>query len=461
MEERSEAARQARRKALSEKDKRYVWHPFTQMDEWLRTEPLIIERGEGSFLIDVEGNRYLDGVSSLWVTVHGHRKRAIDRAVRAQLDRIAHSTLLGLANVPSIELAEQLVAIAPPGLSRVFYSDAGSTAVEIALKIAFQYQQHRGERTRTRFVHFENAYHGDTIGSVSVGGIDLFHEIYRPLLFNALRVPAPHGWRCPDDLDEDACGRSSLAALAKTLADHAGEIAGAIVEPVMQGAAGMIPQPPGWLSEVRRLCTAHGVLLIADEVATGFGRTGTMFACEQERVAPDLLCLAKGMTGGYLPLAATLTTEEIFRAFLGRYEEFKTFFHGHTYTGNPLGCAAALANLDLFEKEKTIEKLQPKIRRLARGLDEIARLPHVGDVRQRGFMAGIELVREVTTKEPYPMADRMGHRATLEARRRGAILRPLGDVVVLMPPLGIKAKELDALLEITHDAIAEVCAFDA
>jgi adenosylmethionine-8-amino-7-oxononanoate aminotransferase len=446
-----------RSKELSEKDRRYLWHPFTQMAEWLETEPLVIERAEGCALYDVEGKRYLDGVSSLWVTVHGHRKRAIDRAVKAQLDRVAHTTLLGLSNVPSIELGERLVAMAPSGLTRVFYSDSGSTAVEIALKIAFQYRQQRGETARTRFVHFTNAYHGDTIGSVSVGGIDLFHALYKPLLFHGFEVPAPHGWRCPDDLDEAACGRSSLAALEATLRDHAGEIAAAIVEPVMQGAAGMIPQPPGWLAEVRRLCTRYGVLLIADEVATGFGRTGTMFACEQEGVSPDLLCLAKGITGGYLPLAATLATEEIFRAFLGRYDEFKAFFHGHTYTGNPLACAAALASLDLFEKERTLEKLRGKILRLSRRLAEIAKLPHVGDVRQRGFMAGIELAADVPARTAYPVAERRGHHVCMEARRRGAILRPLGDVVVLMPPLGISTRELDQLCDIARDSIAAVC----
>lgn len=452
-----EAAREARKKDLSEKDHLALWHPFTQMQEWLREEPLIIERGEGSWLIDIDGNRYLDGISSLWVTVHGHRKRAIDRAIKQQIDRIAHSTLLGLASVPAIELATRLVEIAPPGLTRVFYSDSGSTAVEIALKIAFQYCQLRGELKRTKFVHFMNAYHGDTIGAVSVGGIDLFHDMYRPLLFEGLMVPAPHGYRCPDNLPEAACERASLGALETTLRGHGEEIAGLILEPMMQGAAGMIPQPPGWLSQVRRLCTDYDVPLILDEVATGFGRTGTMFACEQEQVAPDILCIGKGLTGGYLPLAATLTTETIFGAFLGRYDEFSTLFHGHSYTGNPLACAAALANLDLFKKERTLEKLVPRIRKLKRRLKEIARLPHVGDVRQRGFMVGIELVSHEGTKLPYPAEKRLGHRVCMEARQRGAILRPLGDVIVLMPPLAIKPRELDALLDITRDSIAAVC----
>jgi adenosylmethionine-8-amino-7-oxononanoate aminotransferase len=453
----SEEARRVRKKDLAEQDRRHLWPPFTQMEEWFREEPLIIERGQGSYLIDVEGNRYLDGVSSLWVNVHGHRKRAIDRAIRTQLDRIAHSTLLGLGNVPAIMLAERLARIAPPGLTRVFYSDAGSTAVEIALKIAFQYRQLRGETRRTRFVHFTNAYHGDTLGAVSVGGIGLFHDTYRPLLFDSFEVPAPHGPLCPDGLDEADCGRASLEALAQTLREHGEAITAVIVEPLVQAAAGMIPQPPGWLTAVRRLCVEHDVLLIADEVATGFGRTGTMFACEQEKIAPDLLCLAKGITAGYLPLAATLATEAIFRVFLGRYDEFKTFFHGHTYTGNPLACAAALASLDLFEKERTLEKLQLKIRRFQGRLKRIARLPHVGDVRQRGFMVGIALLSSVEKKIPFPAEKRVGQRVCLEARQRGAIIRPLGDVVVLMPPLAIRPKELDTLVTITRDAIEAVC----
>jgi adenosylmethionine-8-amino-7-oxononanoate aminotransferase len=453
----SEEARRVRKKELAELDRRHLWHPFTQMEEWFREEPLIIERGQGSYLIDVEGNRYLDGVSSLWVNLHGHGKRPLDRAIREQLDRIAHSTLLGLGNVPAIALAARLARLAPRGLSRVFYSDSGSTAVEIALKMAFQYRQLRGETQRTRFVRFTNAYHGDTLGAVSVGGIGLFRDTYRPLLFDTLEVPAPHGRLCPDGLDEEACGRASLDALAQTLGERGELITAVIVEPLVQAAAGMILQPDGWPAAVRRLCTEHDVLLIADEVATGFGRTGTMLACEQAQIEPDLLCLAKGISAGYLPLAATLATEAIFRVFLGRYDEYKTFFHGHTYTGNPLACAAALASLDLFEKERTLEKLQIKIRRLRGRLKPIAKLPHVGDVRQCGFMVGIELLSSVENKIAFPAEKRIGHRVCMEARRRGAVIRPLGDVVVLMPPLAIRPQELDTLVTITGESIAAVC----
>lgn len=443
---------------LAAKDKRYVWHPFTQMQDWVADDPIIIEAAEGNYLIDVEGRRYLDGVSSLWLNVHGHRHPDIDEAIRAQLARVAHSTLLGLANVPSIELAERLVEIAPRGLSRVFYSDSGSTAVEVALKIAFQYWRQRGRPEKRKFLALAEAYHGDTIGSVSVGGIDLFHGIYGPLLFDVVRVPTPYWYRCPEAPTPEACRDYCLEALERALHAHGNEIAAFVVEPLVQGAAGMITQPQGYLRRAADLCRAHDVLLICDEVATGFGRTGTMFACTQEGVTPDLMCVAKGLTGGYLPLAATLTTDDVYAAFLGNYAEQKTFFHGHSYTGNPLACAAALASLDVFERERVLDRLAPKIELLHALLDEhIAPLPHVGQVRQRGVMVGIELVRDRATKEPYPFATAIGARVCRALRRAGILLRPLGPVVVFMPPLSITEDELRHLVQATRSAIAEVC----
>jgi adenosylmethionine---8-amino-7-oxononanoate aminotransferase len=410
-------------------DRAHLWHPFTQQEGWVEEEPLIVDRAEGTDLIDIQGRRYIDGVSSLWCNVHGHGHPRIDAALREQLDRVAHSTMLGLSHRPGIELAQRLVELAPPGLTRVFYSDSGSTATEIALKMAFQYWQQRGEARRTKFVSLRMAYHGDTIGSVSVGGIDLFHSLYRPLLFDSLHAEPGHA-----------------ADMERLLAEHEGEVAAVIMEPLVQGAAGMLVHPEGYLRDVRELCDRHGVLLILDEVATGFGRTGRMFACEHEDVAPDLLCLAKGITGGYMPLAATLASERIYKGFLGRFEEFRTFFHGHTYTGNPLACAAALATLDVFAEERTLEHLERKIELLAELLEPIAAHPEVNAVRRRGFMTGIELAER-------PLPARIGHQVTLEARRRGAVIRPLGDVVVLMPPLAISDGELTRLLAVTAEAI--------
>jgi adenosylmethionine---8-amino-7-oxononanoate aminotransferase len=406
-------------------DHDHLWHPFTQQQGWSGEEPLLIERGEGSHLFDVDGRRYIDGTASLWCNIHGHRHPVIDKAVSDQLGRIAHSTMLGLSHPGAAELAARLIEIAPAGLSRVFYSDSGSTAAEIALKMAFQYQAQRGgeHARRTSFVKLREAYHGDTIGSVSVGGIDVFHAAYGPLLF-----------------ETHATEPGDAADLDRVLSAHGEEVAAVIVEPLVQGAAGILVQPPGYLAAVRELCDKHGVLLICDEVATGFGRTGTMFACEQEEVAPDLLCLAKGITGGYLPLAATLTTERIYEGFLGTPEQQRTFFHGHTYTGN------ALANLDVFESERTIERLQPKIRLLGELLAAIEAMPEVAEVRWRGFMIGIDLGE-------HDPALRMGHRVTLAARERGALVRPLGDTVVLVPPLSISTDDLRQLLEITADSI--------
>jgi len=414
-------------------DHRHVWHPFTQQQGWCEEEPpIVVDRAEGTNLVDTDGNVYIDGVSSLWCNVHGHRHPAIDAAIREQLDRVSHSTMLGLSHEPAIRLAQRLVAIAPDRLQRVFYSDSGSSAVEVALKMAFQWWAQRGERQRTDFICLENAYHGDTLGAVSVGGMEIFHSSYRPLLFDTWQARAGDA----DHLDQ-------------LLTDHGQRIAAVIVEPLVQGAAGMLMQPPGYLRRVRELCDEHGVLLICDEVATGFGRTGRMFACDHEQVTPDLMCVGKGLTGGDLPLAATLTTERVYEGFLGRSDEFKTFFHGHTYTGNPLACAAAIATLETFERERTIERLAPKIELMKRLLSHrIAPLPGVAEVRQRGLMVGIELV-------PRPHEERLGHQVTLAARRRGAIVRPLGDVVVLMPALAISDADLRRLVAITASAIAE------
>ncbi len=442
-----------RHEALLELDRRHVWHPFTQMQSWPDDAPLLIERAEGNELIDSLGDRYLDGVSSLWVTVHGHRRKELDDAVRAQLDRVAHTTLLGLASVPSVELAAKLVSIAPPGLTRVFYSDSGSTSVEIAVKMAFQYWQLRGRPRKRRFVALQDGYHGDTLGSVSVGGVELFHAIFRPLLFDVERLPTPYSYRWAGPGD---CAEACLAAAERVFTEQGEELAALVIEPLVQGAAGMITQPPGFLAALAKLCKRHDVLLICDEVATGFGRTGTMFAVEQEDVRPDLMCVAKGLTGGYLPLAATLATEDIYSAFLGDVAEKKTFFHGHTYTGNPLACAAALANLELFEKERTLERMRPAVHALAAELEGIAGLRHVGEVRRRGMMVGIELVRDRATKEEYAWAERMGHRVCMAVRGRGILLRPLGNVVVLMPPLSLTVPEARRLGRATREAIVEV-----
>ena len=436
-------------------DRQFVWHPFTQMAAYGREDQLLIDRAEGPYLYDLAGRRYIDGVASLWCNVHGHRHPTIDAAVRAQLDRVAHSTLLGLGNVASIDLARRLVDLTPAGLSRVFYSDSGATAVEVALKMAFQYwrQADPPRPDRTRFVALRNAYHGDTIGSVSLGGIDLFHAAYRPLLFETLYAPSPSCYRCPIGLTHPSCSLACADELEHLIADHADDVAAVVIEPLVQGAAGIITAPDGYLRRAREACDRHGVLLIADEVAVGFGRTGSMFACEQEEVTPDLLCLGKGLTGGYLPVAATLATDAVFEAFLGNPASGRTFYHGHTYTGNPLGCAAALASLDVFEAEETLAGVAPRAALMAEALAGMADLPHVGDARQRGLMAGVELVADRSTKTPFDPARRVGHQVVLEARRRGLVIRPLGDVIVLLPPLNIP---LDVLAEMLDSAAESI-----
>ncbi|HIQ21326.1 MAG TPA: adenosylmethionine--8-amino-7-oxononanoate transaminase [Planctomycetes bacterium] len=442
------------REELRRWDRYHVWHPFTQMAEY---EPLIIERAEGCVLVDVDGKRYIDGVSSLWCNVHGHRHPRLDAAIGEQLQRVAHVTALGASNPTTIKLARRLVELAPPGLEHVFFSDDGATAVEVALKMAFQYWRQRPEPRpeKTLYLTLEDAYHGDTLGGVSVGGVSRFHDMFRPLLFRCLRVPSPNPYRTPRGVPRQRALDHYLAQVERVLAEHHAQIAAMVLEPLVQAAAGMIVHPPGYLRGVRELTRRYDVLLVADEVAVGMGRTGRMFACQHEQVSPDFLCLAKGLTGGYLPLAATLTTHEIWQAFLGDYAESKTFFHGHTYTGNPLGAAVALASLDVFQQERTLENLPPKIARLRQHLERIARLPGVGDVRQRGLIAGIELVRDKATKEPFPWEEKRGIRVCQYARTEGVLLRPLGNVIVIMPPLAISVAQLDQIAGAVQRGIAE------
>lgn len=429
-------------------DRDHVWHPFTQAEEWEADPPLVIAAAEGVYLIDLDGRRYLDGVSSLWTNVHGHRHLALDAAVRDQLDRVAHSTLLGLGSVPSATLARRLVELVArlPGegaaLERVFYSDSGSTAVEVALKMAFQAQQQRGQSARTRVAALQNAYHGDTLGAVSVGGIELFHGIYRPLLFPALRLPAPER---PDPVVEAACLREA----ERIFAAEGHTLAALVVEPLVQGAAGMLRHSPAFLDALMGLARSAGVLIIADEVATGFGRTGTIFALEQCHHRPDLLCLAKGITGGYLPLAVTMTTASVYEAFRGPYAALRTFFHGHTYTANPLACAAALANLELFADGSLLASLPEKIQALEHAL---AALPSawVSERRQTGLMAGA-LLRD-------PPRPRFAHEVCLRARRHGVIVRPLGDLIVFMPPLAMRPDQIAETVQAVGSALAEAWA---
>ncbi|MGA7828525.1 MAG: adenosylmethionine--8-amino-7-oxononanoate transaminase [Geobacteraceae bacterium] len=435
---------------LKKFDKTYVWHPFTQMRDWEADEPIVIERGEGSYLIDTEGTRYLDGVASIWTNVHGHCRAEINEALKAQIDRLEHSTLLGLANDQSAILAKRLIDVAPPGLEKVFYSDNGSTAVEIAIKMAFQYQRLRGGRfaTKTKFISFQNAYHGDTIGAVSVGGIDLFHGVFRPLLFPTILAPSPYCYRCQSGgSGDESCERFCLKELENLMEKHGEETAGLVIEPLVQCAGGMVVQPPGFVRKVRELCDRYDILMIADEVAVGFGRTGALFACEREGVTPDLMALSKGLTAGYLPLAATLATREIYDRFLGDYRELKTFFHGHTFTGNPIACAAALASLDLFEQDRLLESLTEKIQYLEKRFLEMKNLPHVGDTRQMGMIGGIELVQDKELKTPYPWEQRLGIKVCTEARKHGLFLRPLGNVLVVFPPLSITMVELGKLMD--------------
>jgi adenosylmethionine---8-amino-7-oxononanoate aminotransferase len=445
------------REELLRWDREIVWHAFTQMAEY---KPLVIERAHGCTLVDIDGREFLDATSSLWCNLHGHRHPKLDAALWQQLDRVAHVTNLGMSNPTTIELAKRLVDLAPSGLNRVFFSDDGATAVEVAIKMALQYWRQRPDPRpeKTVYVALGDAYHGDTMGGISVGGVDRFTAMFEPLLFETIRVPMPDSYRLPPGVTQETALSHYLGQMERVLSKNHERIAAVVIEPLVQCAAGMITHPPGYLRGVRELCSTYDVLLIVDEVAVGFGRTGRMFACEYEDVTPDFLCLAKGLTAGYMPLAATLTTDEIWQAFLGTYAESKTFYHGHTYGGNPLGAAVALANLKLFDEERTLEQIQPKIARLAEHLTRIARHKNVGDVRQRGLIGGVELVRDKNTQEPYPWEERRGWRVCESAMAEGVLIRPLGNVIVILPPLAISLQELDRICTMVERGIEKAAA---
>ncbi|MBI5816589.1 MAG: adenosylmethionine--8-amino-7-oxononanoate transaminase [Nitrospinae bacterium] len=446
-----------RQKSYEDRDKKHAWHPFTQMKGWLRGPVTVIESGDGLILRDIEGNEYLDGFSSYWCNVHGHGEPQIKRAVVKQLGRIAHSTFLGLSNVPAVDLAEKLAEITPEGLDRVFYSDNGSTAVEVAVKMSYQYWKHvEPSGGRNKFLALGSAYHGDTVGAMAVGGIDQYHSTFRELLMEVDFAPAPYCYRCPLGEKRETCGLRCAGEVERKLADGAQNYAAMIMEPLVMCPAGIITMPEGYLARVAGAARRHNVLFIADEVAVGFGRTGRMFACDHEKVAADIMCMSKSISGGLLPFAATMASSKVFDAFLGGYSEQKTFFHGHTYTANQLGCAAALTNIQLIQERDIPGQAAAKGDFLGEKLARFRNLPHVGDIRRRGLIAGIELVRGKQTKEQYPWEEMVGVKVCAEAKRRGLLVRPLGNVIPLFPaPIATEA-QLERMADILYETIAEV-----
>lgn len=441
-----------------EKDLKYVWHPDTQHKQYegKNYKPALIEKGEGIYVYDIDGNKYIDAVSSWWVNTLGHNVKRLNNALLNQAEKIEHILLADFTHKPAVELAERLVKLAGNPFSKVFYSDDGSTAVEVALKMAYQYWYQKGKPEKKYFVSMTESYHGDTLGSVSVGGIDIYKKIFNPLVFETLKVKAPFCYRCPLNCKQGQCNIECINEVEELFKQKNNEIAAMIVEPLVQGAAGMRMYPAEYLKKLRTLCDKYDILLIDDEVAMAFGRTGKYFAFEHAQIKPDIFCVAKGITAGYIPLAATITTDKIYNAFYDDFSTLKTFYHGHSFTGNPLACAVAVENLKIMEEEKIIEKLQPKIEYLKKSLKIFESLEHAGDIRQTGMIGAIEMVKDKKTKEPYAFEERMGHRVFLEAMKRGAILRPIGNVIYFMPPLIITEAQIDELLKIAYDSIKTV-----
>ena len=504
----SNRATESRSERLARLDQQHVWHPFTPMKQWRQTPPTIIERGDGPYIFDTDGNRYLDGSSAIWCNVHGHRVPELDQAAREQLDQIAHTTLLGMGSPPSIELAAMLAERAPGALNKVFYSDNGSTALELAFKMAVGYWYHRGQTDKHKFIALNEAYHGDTVGAMSVGYSEGFHRPFLPLVFQVdsfpnpdpIRTPTqsatqpktateshsaasarsdaelrsdaaspraaahdplgPHDytqdrWPSEDDARAEALRAHCLQALDAMLAKQAHETAAVVIEPMMQGAAGMICQPPGFLKGVEQLCRKHNVLLIADEVAVGFGRTGKLFAVEHESVTPDILCLAKGISGGYLPLAATLASDDVDAAFTGAVSDRRTLFHGHTYTGNALACAVAVASLQRFEDRDLLSHIAASSEIIHKKLRPLLQCPHVFDVRQRGIMTGIEIGKDRQTGEKYDYAQRVAASICKAAQPKGLFIRPIEDVMMLMPIPAMDHDKLEWMLDTVVETVLE------
>jgi len=438
---------------LIKKDLKYLWHPFTQMKDYETDEPIIIDRGKGVYLWDLKGNKYIDGISSWWVNTLGHSHPRLNEALKKQVGKIEHVLLAGFSHEPAIELAERLVNLTPHEIKKVFYSDNGSTAVEVALKMAYQYWQQTGFPEKSKFIALKNSYHGDTLGAVSVGGVDVYHKIYKPLLFEVFQADSPYCYRCPANKKQNSCAIDCLNSVEKILKNHADEIAGIIIEPLVQAAGGMIIYPADYLTKLKKLCDEYNILLIDDEVAMGFGRTGKMFAFEHADIVPDIICLAKGITAGYLPLSVTMTSDKIYQAFYDDYEKLKTFFHGHSFTGNPLAASIAVENLKIFEEEKIIESLQPKIEKLKSELEKFRKLECVGDIRHIGMIGAVEIVKNKETKEQYAFEERIGLKIYKEALKRGAILRPLGNIIYFMPPYAITEEEIEQLTDIALESI--------
>jgi adenosylmethionine-8-amino-7-oxononanoate aminotransferase len=439
--------------ALAARDSHVLWHPCTQMKDHETQPPIAVRRGDGAWLEDFDGRRYLDAVSSWWVNLFGHANPRIGAAVSAQLEQLEHVIFAGFTHEPAVRLAEQLVALTPPGLSRCFFADNGSAAVEVALKMSFHFWQNRGRPRKSRFITLANSYHGETLGALAVGNVDLYKSLYQPLLMQVLTAPSPDCYfRAPGETWE-AYSLRQFEPMERMLAAHAEEVAAVIVEPLVQCAGGMRMYHAAYLAALRQACTRYGVHLIADEIAVGFGRTGTLFACEQAAVTPDFLCLSKGLTGGYLPLSAVITTDDVYAAFYDDYRNLTAFLHSHSYTGNPLACAAALATLDILASENTIESNRATAAYLGRRARELERHPHVTEVRQCGMIVAVEFARDKRTREPYPWTERRGRRVYRYSLEQGVLLRPIGEVVYFMPPYIVTDAEIDLMVRVAAEGI--------